>query len=99
MLTREAKTCLRRVPIFLLALAWFSPAAGATSASRSFPMICSGENRFLLISCFPLIHHSNLTCGSVLGGQVINKRAFFENWFLLIPCTLKLLLRNALLKP
>jgi carbonic anhydrase len=38
------------------------------------PMICSGENRFLLISCLPLIHYSNLTCGSVLGGQVIDSR-------------------------
>jgi hypothetical protein len=25
---------------------------------------------YLYVTCLPLIHHSNLTCGSVFGGQV-----------------------------
>ena len=44
--------------------------AQATSAARSFPRICSGVYRFLLISLPPSIHYSNITYGSVLGGQV-----------------------------
>jgi len=46
------------------------PWAKATSASRNFPIICSGEKRFLIISLPPINPYSNLTYGSVFGGQV-----------------------------